>query len=282
MLFVTPLSRPILTRLRAEYHCPHQNNLPSQLTMSTTTTTSEDKYLLDRDALASARLRLQHFAIIQLQHWYLPPDVETYLQSLDRPRVLDLATGNGIWATELADRYPQMNVTGLDISDSQFPSAAETPENVSFAVHDAFNAVPEHYIGAFDSVHLRLTVGWIYNHNAEELLRNALKMLKPGGYLQWEENVGPDADRPHDGIWHIKPDGSFERAWPSWLRVLSSPALLTAFHWLQDLPARYKSFGLSEIQVHRPQPRKAILRTQVEVLRWTVAEVHGTMISTLR
>lgn len=53
---------------------------------------------------------------------------------------------------------------------------------------DAFSEPHSDFIGAFDVVHMRAMTSTIIDNKVDPLLRNALMMLKPGGYLQWEEN----------------------------------------------------------------------------------------------
>ena len=43
------------------------------------------------------------------------------------------------------------------------------------------------YLGQFDVVHLRLLVGGVQQHEWDGIVRNVLDLLKPGGFLQWEE-----------------------------------------------------------------------------------------------
>lgn len=47
-------------------------------------------------------------------------DGELYLAPvIDPQRILDLGTGTGIWAIEVADRYPSASVIGTDLSPVQ-------------------------------------------------------------------------------------------------------------------------------------------------------------------
>jgi len=208
----------------------------------------------------------------------ISPDAKAHLDTLSKPKIMDLATGNGIWATDLSELYPNADIIGLDLSDEQFPVHGQLPENVHLNTYDLFTPAPEMHRGKYDLVHLRLTVGWIHGRDGNVVLQNALSFLKPGGYLQWEENTGPNAERPNDAAWVVKPDGTYTRGWPSWLTALSSPSLLAAFSWLQGLPELFGQNGLEEVQVYRPEPRKALLRTHTDCLKWTLEEIHGAMI----
>jgi cyclopropane fatty-acyl-phospholipid synthase-like methyltransferase len=54
------------------------------------------------------------------------------LESFDAPagaRVLDLGTGVGAMAAELARRYPGITLTGVDLSEAQLAAARAAKEN---------------------------------------------------------------------------------------------------------------------------------------------------------
>ena len=42
-------------------------------------------------------------------------------------------------------------------------------------------------VGAYDVVHVRLLVLVVENGDPRSILRNLIKLLRPGGYLQWDE-----------------------------------------------------------------------------------------------
>ncbi|PKS08525.1 hypothetical protein jhhlp_004910 [Lomentospora prolificans] len=110
----------------------------------------------------------------------------------DNPRkVLDVGTGTGIWAIDMADQFPSAEVIGTDISPTQ-PSW--TPPNCSFQIDDAqldWTFAPE----SFDFIHIR------YMHAAFEdwdrLYAQVYKALKPGGWFQHvEPNIELRGDNP--------------------------------------------------------------------------------------
>lgn len=60
------------------------------------------------------RLDLQHHVITLLLNG------ELHLAPLENPRrILDIGTGTGLWAIEMADRFPNAIVTGTDLSPIQ-------------------------------------------------------------------------------------------------------------------------------------------------------------------
>lgn len=50
-----------------------------------------------------------------------------------------------------------------------------------------FDPVPDNLIGKYDYVHTRLLLLVVESQDPRPVLRNLRKLLKPGGYLQWDE-----------------------------------------------------------------------------------------------
>ncbi|KAL0473256.1 S-adenosyl-L-methionine-dependent methyltransferase [Neurospora intermedia] len=93
-------------------------------------------------------------------------------------RVIDIGTGAGFWAIDFADKYPNCEVIGTDISPVQ-PSWV--PPNLNFEISDAskeWTYKPNY----FDLVHVRFFVGAIEDWNA--FYREAFKVCKPGGWIE--------------------------------------------------------------------------------------------------
>lgn len=95
--------------------------------------------------------------------------------------ILDLGTGTGIWAIDVADEYPQATVLGTDLSPSQ---PTWVPPNCKFMVDDAEAEFPW-ADNTYDFVHIRGLHGAIQDW--PRLYRQCLRILKPGGYLEQSE-----------------------------------------------------------------------------------------------
>ncbi len=114
------------------------------------------------------RLDLQHHVLVLLMSG------ELHLAPLRQPqRIVDLGTGTGIWAIEMADRYPEAQIIGTDLSPVQplwcvrrSPAAGRqeeltpcrVPYNVSFEVDD-LEAEWLYRPNYFDMVHARYLLG---------------------------------------------------------------------------------------------------------------------------
>lgn len=106
-------------------------------------------------------------------------------------KILDIGTGTGIWAIDMADAHPEAEVIGTDISPIQ-PSWV--PPNCSFQIEDAqleWTFAPE----SFDFVHMRALYGSISDWG--ELYKQAYKTLVPGGWIEdMEVNIHMFSDLP--------------------------------------------------------------------------------------
>ncbi|KAI2975165.1 hypothetical protein CBS147323_1035 [Aspergillus niger] len=137
-------------------------------------------------------------------HMYcLTLDGKLHLAPISNPQeILDVGTGTGIWATDMADEYPSAKVTGVDLSPIQPPFV---PPNCVFEIDDV--TLPWTYAeNQFDFIHVRELFGCIPDW--DEFFRQCWRCLKPGGYIEVvEHSVEPVAD---DGT---VPPNHFYRLW---------------------------------------------------------------------
>ena len=117
---------------------------------------------------------LQHckFTLLLDDRLFLAP-IDSHPQ-----KILDMGTGSGIWAMDMADQYPSAEVIGVDTAAVQ-PNVL--PPNLYFELDD----VEHEWLWAessFDFIHGRELIMAI--RDWPRLVRQALGRLKPGGYLQ--------------------------------------------------------------------------------------------------
>ncbi|KAI2643643.1 S-adenosyl-L-methionine-dependent methyltransferase [Xylaria nigripes] len=99
-------------------------------------------------------------------------------------RVLDIATGTGIWAIEFACQYPDAEIFGFDLSPIQ-PS--NVPENCTFGVKDAEEDWG--YTEPFTFIHGRALATCFEDPGS--VIRRAYDNLEPGGYIEFQDGLFP-------------------------------------------------------------------------------------------
>ncbi|KAI1176458.1 S-adenosyl-L-methionine-dependent methyltransferase [Nemania sp. FL0916] len=101
---------------------------------------------------------------------------------LNTERILDLGTGTGVWPLEMAVRYPQAQILGIDVSRIQ--KTQVVPPNVQFTIgniEDPWPVADE----SIDFLHARSLAGGVTDWSS--LFKQAYDKLKPGGILEWTE-----------------------------------------------------------------------------------------------
>lgn len=152
-------------------------------------------YPLNRDVLASARLHLQHQVWIASLGYLLHPSITIDKKDAKNDPLLiaEVGCGTGAFALQLSSnlssKTPSINhkIEAYDISLSQTPPPAFCPESVTFNTLDIFAPIPEELVGKYDVLCIRHFICVIQSGDPTRLLQQLLRMLKPSGYLQWQE-----------------------------------------------------------------------------------------------
>ena len=139
-------------------------------------------YMLDRSHAAACRLNLQFYLWKDAIGFNIHPSIPTP----DKCLIADVAAGTAAWLLDVARTLPNATLDGFDNDLSQAPHQKWLPPNVTMRHWDIFEDVPEDCVAKYDFIHVRLLVMVIEGH-PESVIRKLLKMLKPGGYLQWDE-----------------------------------------------------------------------------------------------
>jgi ubiquinone/menaquinone biosynthesis C-methylase UbiE len=121
-------------------------------------------------------------------------------------QVLDIACGPGGWACEFAFTFPEARVVGVDINEQYITYAQATAqvqglENVTFQVMNVVagfqdeEASPHSLEFAdqrFDLVNARFLVGFLKESWWPRLIREMMRVTKPGGIIRLTECNGLD------------------------------------------------------------------------------------------
>jgi len=154
-------------------------------------------YMLDRSHVASCRLNLQHYLWKTAIGYHVHPSVPISSATA----VADVAAGTGMWLIDLAQSYPNIQFDGFDNNTAQAPDPSNIPKNCTMKHWNFFEDLPQEMEGRYDFVHIRLLVLAIEEDKLPSIIQKLQKMLKPNGYLQWDE-----LDLVHMRVKKISPD----------------------------------------------------------------------------
>ncbi|KAH9079525.1 S-adenosyl-L-methionine-dependent methyltransferase [Lactarius deliciosus] len=105
----------------------------------------------------------------------LSPERDTGGEKL---RVLDMGTGGGLWAVDMADEFPHVEVTGVDLAPLQ---PRMVPSNCTFELCDLDARCLPYPSNSYDVVHARNMHSGIKNY--PHFLHELTRILRPGGVL---------------------------------------------------------------------------------------------------
>jgi ubiquinone/menaquinone biosynthesis C-methylase UbiE len=151
-------------------------------------------YMLPRDMEEINRLDFQHYILrYAFQGLYAVP--------LRNPRdILDVGTGTGRWAREMAQLFPHARVVGLDLAPPPHDEMADSgvglelrPPNYAFVAGNILEGLP-FPDGSFDFVHMRLVFFAIPADRWPFVIGELVRVTRLGG---WVESI--EVDAPRDG-----------------------------------------------------------------------------------
>lgn len=162
-------------------------------------------YVLPRDDQEINRLDFQHYMLrYALRGNFAAPTGSP-------ASILDVGSGTGRWAMEMAAYFPDTNVVATDIVT---PSAESTsvpefgpekrPENYTFVPGNVLNGL-SFADGSFDYVHMRLLIFAIPEAAWPTVARELIRVTRPGGWIELvetgpQQNGGPAMDMLVDWI----------------------------------------------------------------------------------
>ncbi len=150
-------------------------------------------YLLPKDQQEDQRLHFQHYALHHAfgNHYLAPLSPETRT-------ILDVGSGTGIWAIDMAQQFPQAHIIGADITLTSLPRTL--PNSCVFCQADVLQGLP-FPTHQFDFTHQRLLVLAIPAPRWPSVVRELVRVTRPQGWVELLEagttvqNAGPATER---------------------------------------------------------------------------------------
>jgi ubiquinone/menaquinone biosynthesis C-methylase UbiE len=160
--------------------------------MSSTSSSQENPYVMDAESAAETA-RLLHLERLVTQE--MGGSFPSQLDLSHVHTVLDLACGPGGWVLDVARSHPEMEVAGIDISETTIRYAhaqvqAQKVSNASFEVMDLRHPL-EFSDQTFDLVNARFLSGFMTPSTWPVLLQECRRITRPGGYLRLTECEEP-------------------------------------------------------------------------------------------
>lgn len=146
-------------------------------------------YFLPKDDEEINRLDFQHYLFrFALKGNYAVP--------LEAPsNILDVGTGTGRWAMEMAALFPSANVIGLDVVPPRADDTASLghgldrrPDNYVYVQGNVLDGLP-FPDATFDFVHQRLLVAALPEDRWQWVVGELLRVTRPGGWIELLEAI---------------------------------------------------------------------------------------------
>ncbi|KAJ5184050.1 hypothetical protein N7492_001666 [Penicillium capsulatum] len=97
----------------------------------------------------------------------------------DAKHILDIGTGSGVWAVDVADMFPEATVRGVDLFP---PPVSWMPPN---CVLEVDNVVEEWtWRDDFDLIHMRIMIGSFTPEEWAQVYKRCYDHLRPGGWIE--------------------------------------------------------------------------------------------------
>jgi hypothetical protein len=139
--------------------------------------------MMPTDVEEMNRLDFQHYMLRYALHG-------NYAAPIGHPSsILDVGTGTGRWAREMAQIFPQANVVGIDVNLPPADSLAQQgkedvrPPNYTFVQANLFEGLP-FADSSFDFVHMRLLVMAIPHEQWPQVIDELVRVTRPGGWVE--------------------------------------------------------------------------------------------------
>ncbi len=152
-------------------------------------------YVLPRDIEEMNRLDFQHYVLRQAFNG-------NFLAPIEKPlSIVDVGTGTGRWAREVATVFPAANVIGLDLNAPPVDEKAEAgkgemrPPNYAFVPGNILEGLP-FTDASFDFVHMRLLVLALPHDRWPFVVNELIRVTRPGGWVESVEVISDEQGGP--------------------------------------------------------------------------------------
>ncbi len=162
----------------------------------------ENTYLINAEsALEMARLLDQDRVMTKGMGGVFPEQDDAELPGVSR--ILDVGCGPGGWVNEVAQHYPHIGVTGIDISKNTINYAKAHAQvrklnNAHFAVMNALKPL-EFPDDSFGIVNMRTVVGFVPPAQWVSYLTECKRVVRSGGILRLTEGEYGFTNKPAHG-----------------------------------------------------------------------------------
>lgn len=189
------------------------------------------RYFMPNDQIEQEREKIEHalWDVCLEGQLFLSPTSELH-------NVLDIGTGIGLWAIEVAKQFPSAFVIGTDLSPIQ---PMLIPVNCQFEIDDAEE--PWVYSQKFDLIHARLL--FLCFESPDRVIRSAVNGLAANGWLEIQDYELPI--RCDDGTWN----GTALHRWSELVHECMRRA--GRDYYSHRLPDMFRAAGLVDIRTVR-------------------------------
>ncbi|KAF2681130.1 hypothetical protein K458DRAFT_344400 [Lentithecium fluviatile CBS 122367] len=247
-------------------------------------------YVVSHGFDESGRLYMQHWMWKMQLGWDLHPAIK--LPESSDVRIADQGCGNAAWLVSLASDFEKegrhASLVGLDVQNYHYPPTGNLPPNIKLAILDAFaEDLPEDQVGQYDVVHVRAFSSVIKDDNPEPIIKNAYKMLKPGGYIQWDDLDGDSfrAVAPGSHSESSIPTAATEEMVATSLQS-QKVAMNLKYSWLGRLGQLYEQHGLEVVDYKKVIVKKelrSVMTVSLLMIHAHIARIavrNGCMVGT--
>ncbi|RCH94171.1 hypothetical protein CU097_013822 [Rhizopus azygosporus] len=140
-------------------------------------------YWLPKDEEEQFRLMAQHSVIKDLFGGNILSSVTKNLDFNKELTVLDVGCGSGVWLMDTICEYPKCKYYGCDMVDVINRKLA----NFTFNIGNVLQRLP-YPDNTFDFVHMRLFVFGLREAEWPKAIKEVLRIVKPGGFIQFIES----------------------------------------------------------------------------------------------